>query len=236
MKQAVFDSVEDLFQALDTSTNTMEEGTLGNTIKNYLVGKLVSSAMKRVYDTYRPVMYRRRWNTGGIADPKATATSIKNGEFETINTSTLIPRRTYNHGSELSIRAYPFRHGGETFYSEFMDRNGQGWIGENFNVTGWIGRGRTPIISEWWLGAEGENSGKYIEKYGYFTIDKKQYKGQSPLAAIIEHGAYNPWNDENYIWEKPRKFVTGAQQDVNKSEKEFLNVLKRYFQTAGFIV
>ena len=55
-------------------------------------------------------------------------------------------------------------------------------------------------------------------------------QSETDLAKIIESGAYNPWNNNSYVWTGPRPYMTNTQNYINEHPKTIKTLILRQFR------
>lgn len=95
---------------------------------------------------------------------------------------------------------------------EYIRRESNGGLLDDNNI-------RTKVVSQ------------TLSVYEESEIEGPRLKGEKfpnkdGLAKLIEHGAYNPWNNTRYKWTKPRTFVSNTQKEINNHYKDIVKMLK----------
>ena len=160
-----------------------------------------------VLNKYFPKQYKRRGQNGGIEDPDNIVHTVKNNVLTVKDVAQLEGPRLSDVNSDSPRRRF--------FENKYTTEK------EFFNAMKFGLR----------FGTQHDANGRRIPGSG------KRYKGQTPLAALIENGAWNPWNHDDYPWMHPRYFMYPLVLKLNhdtSSSKSVLKTIANSFKKLGF--
>lgn len=181
--------------------------------------EMLESIHDNVLNKYSPRRYRRR-SVGGIDDPQMIQGRWSNNVLTVMNVAPLEgPRLSNVYSQEDKDAAGPNRK--------------VGW-GYGVEIAPWFDN----LSKKGNAGSLGGNPNDFKYQLRFFEGGQlKRYKGQTPLASLIEHGAYNPWNDKDYPWMHPRKFMPQVRERVKNEtgNGSVKGVLKSAFEDLGFV-